>query len=94
MPQRELTLEQIRDRALASAYWRDRYLDTIREQRVAALLHFAHYAARMARQHETDGHGWYGRHVVWAIDRLCRLGYSFPETEPVRVRLPRLAAAA
>jgi hypothetical protein len=101
MPQRELTLEQIRDRALASdgigfhaAYWRDRYHDLIRGRRIDELLHFAHYAARMARQHETDGHGWYGRHVVWAISRLVQLGYTFPETEQLRVRLPRLQAAA
>jgi hypothetical protein len=101
MPSRELTVEQIRERALASdsigfhaAYWRDRYYDLIRGRRIDELLRFARYAASQARLHEADGSGWYGQHVVWAIDRLCHLGYTFPETEPVRVRLPRLAAAA
>lgn len=95
-----LTDQQIRERAFRGdpnplgAYWRSRYLDTIRDQRITALLRFVHYAARMAQQHETSGHGWYGRHVCWAIGRLVHLGYTFPETEPDRVRLPRLEAAA
>jgi hypothetical protein len=76
------------------AVWASRYHDAIRHRRIAALLHFVHYAARMAQQHETDGHGWYGQHVCWAIGRLVQLGYTFPETEPVRVRLPRLEVAA
>jgi hypothetical protein len=100
MPSR-LTDHQIQERAtrgdgstVGERYYLSLHLNTIRNRRINELLRFARYAARMAQQHETDGHGWYGQHVVWAIGRLCELGYSFPETEPVRVRLPRLAAAA
>ena len=101
MSSRELTVEQIRERALAcdgatlhDTYWRGRYHDLIRDQRIAALLRFTHYAARMAQQHETDGHGWYGRHVCWAISRLVHLGYTFPETQlPARPPHAVLVAA-
>jgi hypothetical protein len=84
----------VNGRPVELAIWATRYHDAIRHRRVAALLHFTHYAARMAQHHETDGRGWYGRHVCWAIGRLVQLGYTFPETEQLRVRPPELRAVA
>lgn len=60
--------------------WTWRYLDSIRDRRIDRLVAFLRHAARMARDLE-DGRGWYGDHVVWAIDRLCILGYTFPEID-------------
>lgn len=65
--------------------WRSRYHDAIRRDRVSALLRFCDYAARMARRHETNGEGWYGQHVRWAIHRLTLLGYTFPECDEIRL---------
>lgn len=50
-----------------------------RHDRIDRLAAFLDHAARHARHH--DPTGWYGQHVVWALARLERLGYSFPEVD-------------
>lgn len=75
--------------------WLVRYLEAIRDRRIARLLAFITAASRQAQRLEHDGSGWYGEHVRWAIARLCRLGYTFPECDPllVPVRLDERRAA-
>jgi hypothetical protein len=62
--------------------------------RIDRLCTFLRHAVLMA-EHENDAHGWYSRHVVWAISRLVALGYEFPECDelaPAFRELHRIAA--
>jgi hypothetical protein len=69
-------------------YWIRSYTACITPRRVDRLIAFLRYATLQAQRLEQDGDGWYGTHVRWAIDRLCLLGYTFPECDQPTAQIP------
>jgi hypothetical protein len=78
------------DRLSTLAEWQAR-----RRLRIDRLTVFLAEAVVMAH-HENDAHGWWSRHVAWAIRRLEALGHTFPEVDssPLPPRIDTILAKA
>jgi hypothetical protein len=63
----------------------------LRVERIDRLSMFLHRACAEAHR-ENDTHGWWSRHVVWAIHRLEQLDYRFPEVEHIPTTHPHTLA--
>jgi hypothetical protein len=60
-----------------------------RLERIDLLCTFLRIAVANAHT-ENDPLGWWSRHVAWAITRLERLDYRFPECDTPRTPGPRI----
>jgi len=65
-------------------------LAEIRPERIHRLCEFLAICIRMARS--SPNPSWWSIHAIWAIQRLERLNYGFPECDPVLVDVIRVAA--
>lgn len=91
MPETTLTWHQqvALENALNQPPTRDQ-LAELRPERITRLCEFLTICVRMSRR--SPNPSWWSWHAIWAIQRLERLNYRFPECEPVLIVEGRRAA--